>query len=54
MIGATSTPIREYRGRRVPRPCARCGVERQARKGAVLCVDCKDALSPVDRQVWLL
>ena len=52
MIRATSRPIREYRGKHAKRPCKRCGVEKQFRKGVQVCRDCKSVLSVFERGRW--
>lgn len=33
-------------------PCPRCGVQREARKGAWLCASCRSVLTPVEQQAW--
>lgn len=33
-------------------PCKRCGIEREARKNAILCADCRSVLTPGERAIW--
>ena len=35
------------------KPCARCGIKRQARANAVTCRDCKDVLTPTEYALWV-
>ena len=32
--------------------CARCGVEREARKNAILCRDCVEVLTAPEKRLW--
>lgn len=41
-------------GDHVPRPCARCGIERQVRHGRPnICRDCKDVLTRAEWEAWV-
>lgn len=33
-------------------PCARCGVQREARPNASLCSSCRAVLTPVEQKAW--
>ena len=35
------------------RPCARCGIKRQARANAVLCRDCREVLTREENALWI-
>lgn len=35
------------------RPCARCGIKRQARANSITCKDCKDVLTRDEYALWV-
>lgn len=53
VVGATSRPIREYKGKNAKRPCARCGLEVSFRRGKTVCRACTSVMTKWEKKHWL-